>query len=527
MALTICSRLLFQSLWLRCLQLLLRGRSLKAILSAALLGASALASPAHAEWMEATSDHFIVYGDMRPNEAKDFAEQLERIDKLLRSVTNTPDTAAERSNKVPVYFVPDMSTVERLIGRQGVGGFYVPHAQGSLAVTPRRLTQISEYMQPQGVLFHEYTHAILISGAKVAYPKWLNEGLAEFFGTIQPKPDGSLILGGLPLIRGFALAEQNQMSSEELLTADQRKLSQEDEGHLYARAWATIHMLMLDKDRAGQLDKYMQLLQSGVPSLDAGRRAFGDLGKLDSDVKVHLRSRKFPSILVPASKVAGGTATVRSLRPCEGKIMPIRIRSAVGVTDKTAGGVATQARQAAVGCDNDPFVQRTLAETEFDAKNNAQSAAAADRALAADPKNVMAMVYKGRVAARAKDWAGARKWFIQANKLNPDYALPLVLYHDSFTQAGAAPTFAANNGLLRALVLVPQDDSVRIRVVMAMLAAGDKATAKAALAPLATAPHSKGDSPAVTIMKMIDEGKDKEAIQAEIKKAKWNEVATF
>ena len=500
---------------------------MKAILAAALLGVSTFAMPAHAEWMEATSDHFIVYGDMKPGDAKDFAEELERMDKLLRSITNTPDTTAERSNKVTVYFVPDMSTVERLIGRQGVGGFYVPNAQGSLAVTPKQLTRLAQYMQPQEVLFHEYTHAILISGSKASYPKWINEGLAEFFGTTQPKPDGSLVLGGLPMIRGFALAEQNQMSSEELLTADQRRLDDTDTEHLYARGWATIHMLMLNKDRAGQLDKYMQLIQSGAPSLQAGRTAFGDLGKLDSDVKVHLRSRKFPSILIPAAKVAGGQATVRPLRPCEAQIMPIRIRSAVGVNEKTSGPVAIQARQAAVGCDNDPFVQRTLAETEYDAKNNAQSSAAADRALAADPKNVMAMLYKGRVAARAKDWAGARKWFIQANKLNPEFAMPLVLYHDSFTQAGAAPTVAANNGLLRALVLVPQDDSVRIRAVMAMLAAGDKATAKAALEPLASAPHSKADSPAVTILKMINDGKDKAAIDAEIKKAKWNEIAAF
>lgn len=492
-------------------------------------GSLCAAMPARAEWVEAKSDHFLVYGDLNPAEASAFAEQLERIDKLLRAVTSTPDTAAERGNKVTVYFVPDMASVQRLYGAGGgdVGGFYRPDAQGSLAVTPKRLARIGDYMRPQQILFHEYTHAILISGSRTAYPRWLNEGLAEFFGTVEPKPDGSLILGGLPLIRGFALAEQNQMSAEELLTADQRRLSEMDVGHLYARGWALVHMLMLNKERAGQLDTYMRLIGEGVPSLQAGTKAFGNLGKLDTDLRVHLRSRKFPSIVVPAAKVSGGKASVRRLTACEARIMPVRIRSAVGVTDKTASGVALEARNAAVGCEHDVFVQRTLAETEYDAKNNAQAAAAAERALAKDPNNIMAMVYRGRVYARAGDWVNARKWFVRANKTNPDFALPLVLYHDSFTAAGQAPTAAAQNGLLRALVLIPQDASVRTRVVRSAVASGDFETARAALAVLALAPHAKPDAPAAKILKLIDERKDKTTILAEMEKAKWNEVSKF
>ena len=505
---------------------MLKSVMLKVVTAAAAFG---VATPSSAAWVQATSEHFIVYGDVKEADAREFAERLERIDKLLRFVTSTPDTAAERANKVTVFVVPDMNSVQRLYGGGGgdVAGFYRPDAQGALAVTPRSMAEMSEYMRPQEILFHEYTHAILISSAKAAYPRWLNEGLAEFFGTVENRPDGSLVLGGLPMVRGFALAAQNQMSAEELLTADRRKLNSTDVGHLYARGWALIHMLMLNKDRAGQLDTYIKLVSDGVPSLTAGQQAFGDLGKLDSDLRVHLRARKFPSILVPASKVSGGKASVRLMGACEAKIMPTRIRSAVGVNDKTAGGVALAARAAAVGCENDAFVQRTLAETEYDAKNNSQSAAAADRALAADPNNVMAMVYKGRVFARAGDWGNARKWLIRANRLNPDYALPLVLYHDTFMEAKQAPSAGAQNGLLRALVLVPQDANVRIRVIRAMVASGDLATARAALAPLALSPHAKSDGPPAKILKMIDDKVATPAIIAEMDKAKWSEVSKF
>ena len=355
------------------------------------------------------------------------------------------------------------------------------------------------------------------------YPKWLQEGLAEFFGTIEAKDDGNLIVGGLPLIRGFALAEQNQISVAELLTADQRKLTEIDTAHLYARGWLLVHMLMLKKDRAGQLDKYMQLVATGVPSLSAGEQAFGDLSRVDRDLKVYLRSSKFQSLEISADKVSGGKASVRTLRPCEAKIMPTRIRSAVGVSTKTAAEVAADARRASAGCESDAFVQRTLAETEFDAKNDQASMAAADRALTIEPNSIMPMVYKGRVYARAKNWSEARRWFIRANRAQPDYALPLVLYFDSYVRAGQTPSQSATNGLLRALMLVPNDPTIRIRVVRAMVNSGDFATAKAALAPLAYGAHGSASVPS-KILSLIDAGKDKAAILAEMDKAKWNEI---
>src|SRR5207237_9576397 len=95
-------------------------------------------------------------------------------------------------------------------------------------------------------------------------------------------------------------------------------------------------------------------------------------------------------------------------RPCEVQIIDVRMRSAVGVNDKTAPDVADDAQHDAAGCENDVFVQRTLAETYYDAKRDDASMAAADRALALEPTNVMAMVYKGRVYARKKDWVNAR-----------------------------------------------------------------------------------------------------------------------
>src|SRR3546814_9081997 len=99
-----------------------------------------------------------------------------------------------------------------------------------------------------------------------------------------------------------------------------------------------------------------------------------------------------------------------------------------------------------------------MAEIEYDAENDAEAEAAADRALALDPGLVPAMLYKGRVLARraakndrADDWKTARSCFIQANHADPDFALPLVLYYDSYARSGEKPSNGAITAIMRAI----------------------------------------------------------------------------
>src|SRR3546814_20857147 len=96
-----------------------------------------------------------------------------------------------------------------------------------------------------------------------------------------------------------------------------------------------------------------------------------------------------------------------------------------------AAELVGEARPVAARYAGDAFVQRAMAEIEYDAENDAEAEAAADRALALDPGLVPAMLYKGRVLARraakndrADDWTAARSWFIKANHADPAFALP-------------------------------------------------------------------------------------------------------
>src|SRR3546814_15851842 len=142
-----------------------------------------------------------------------------------------------------------------------------------------------------------------------------------------------------------------------------------------------------------------------------------------------------------------------------------------------AAALVADARPVAASYPNDAFVQRTMAEIEYDAKNNAEAEAAADRALALDPKLVVAMIYKGRVLARraaeskqADDWTAARSWFLRANHADPDFALPPGLDYARFPRAGVSPSQGAVTPLMRATDLAPLEPDVPVPLAPGPLA---------------------------------------------------------
>ena len=57
------------------------------------VAAAAIASPASAAWQQASSKHFVIYGDMPAAEMRDYATKLEKFDAAARLVRkmNDPD----------------------------------------------------------------------------------------------------------------------------------------------------------------------------------------------------------------------------------------------------------------------------------------------------------------------------------------------------------------------------------------------------------------------------------------------------
>jgi len=497
-----------------------------------LIGLAALAllasmpAAARAEWREASSRHFLVYSEGSEQSLRDFATKLEKFDKAMRLRLSLDDVDLGPANRITVFVVDDREAVQRLGRRRNsnVAGFYSGRAGGSIAVVPRvsGAGGLND-LDPAVILLHEYSHHIMLLNATYAYPAWFREGFAEFNSTARFEKDGSIGFGAAANHRAWGLLGRSPLPIELLFDPTRRKLSQSEwEATVYGRGWLLTHYLMFEKKRVGQLAAYVAALNRGKASVEAAEAAFGDLEALDDELKAYLNQRRIPYLQIRPDVLAIEPIALRTLRPGEAAIMEERMRSRVGVTAEDAARVARDLREAAAPFPNDPAVQAALAEAELDAGNIDAAEAAADRAVAADPGNVHALLYRARAAlARAKAapaeaaWKEARRRIAQANRADPNDPRPLMLFYQSFAAQGVAPTRNAVEGLLQAFELAPQDKGLRMNVAHQLLVDGRAAEARAALTPVAFDPHGGPLARKVAaIIAGLDSGGTKAALQA-------------
>lgn len=476
----------------------------------------ALAAPARAEWWEAETDHFIVYSETSAANAKEFAEKMERLDMSLRSLQNIKlNPATSDSQKLTVFRSGDMDDVGRLAGSGSVAGFYIPYIGGSVSFTPAkkeskgtgsllgaRGESEKKKLDPEKVLFHEYTHHFMFQHFEAAYPKWYSEGFAETAATIVLKPDGSFHLGDPPNYRSDLLFQSMLNVSVERLLTSEEKPTGEDQMAWYGIGWLLNHYLTFEPSRLGQLKQYLRAINAGTKPAVAARQAFGDLDKLDRDI-TRYKSSKLPGIDVKIPNYVAPVAQLRRLTPDEEAIMKVRMRTKAGtggnLEKKLAPAIARDAREVADRHPNSHSVQLALAEAEldlayFEPGNLPRAEAAADRALAIKPDSVEAMLLKGRTLlergkADKAQLATARTWFAKAYDEDPGHPAPLFYNYLTYYEAGGPIPESAVIGLEKAYDQALYDHQIKLVLARQLLTEKKGQLARTILMPEAITPQ--------------------------------------
>lgn len=456
---------------------------------------------AGAEWREASSPRFLIYSQQEEPELRRLADQLERLDKALRTHFRRPADPRGPASRLTIYVLRDEDTLQEFIGSRNVAGIYFPRYSGSIAFTHAgRRTSDPDRVQlnPRLVLFHEYTHHFMRSNFSFGAPLWLSEGYAEFWSTVQVEEDGSLKFGLPGGHRAAELTYLRNVPVSQLITLRHPIRDAETFAAIYGRGWVLAHYLNFEPTRTGQLNAYLRMLGEGKTPQEAAT-AFGDLNELEREVQRYVRRQNHPYVTLRAEQVQPGPISIRVLRPGEQAVMTVRMRSKRGVTERQADDLVPSARHVAERFPQDPLVLLSLAEAEYDAGNFAEAEAAATRAMTLDPRSVDAALYKaralwGRLAANAatrpEQWQEVQRRITAANRIDPDDPEPLVAFFQSFAAAGLPPTRNAIEGLLDAQSLAPEDPDLRLAAARQLLIAGNARGALAMLSPVAADTHS-------------------------------------
>jgi tetratricopeptide (TPR) repeat protein len=467
---------------------------------------------ASAEWKKYETEHFVVHSEAAEKDVTQLAERLEKVDGLMRMATSLADKV--EPVKVRIYHVASNIEVAAALGLagqgSGVGGFYNNNILGPFAVTPRRTTFQTGSFTPELVLHHEYAHHFMLQYFPSVYPSWYVEGFAELIGSSKFMPDGKIGYGMPAKHRGSDIAV-NWVPLNELMTKPPEKIHALD---TYGQGWALTHYLTFDKTRAAQLRRYLGALNTGAEPAKAASMAFGDLAALNRDALRYVRSSVFEyrPVAVPLSGPVIQKTT--PLTPGEAALIPetmafrdeemsfYRKPGAREREQRLRGENLERIRQKAARFANDPYALYLLGEAEYAAGNLPRAEAAVDQLLTLQPGHVRGKVRKSILLshaagalsgpARAAKAAQARQLALQANRADPDDALPLMAFYQSYNLAGEPPVKQAVDGLIGVVATLPHDSRIRQLLVDELARQKRWAEAIAVLSPLANDPH---DSP--------------------------------
>jgi len=250
------------------------------------------AIPAAAKWVRIDSGALTVISDSGERTAR---EVLARAD-LARRVF--ADSFRDRTPLPLPIHVFAISGARFLAIRPGENtrGFYQSAAERDFIVldTSSPLSR---------VIFHEFVHMVL-NHTSGPLPRWLEEGLAEFYSTLEAGK-GKVRLGQPIDLHLRILAARPWLSGEEIaqVTKDSPHYNEAARsGIFYAQSWALVHMLRLDETYRSGFAGFLSLLEAGESPAAAFQSAFGkSLSEAVTELKGYLERPGLPFLEIEAT----------------------------------------------------------------------------------------------------------------------------------------------------------------------------------------------------------------------------------
>lgn len=279
-------------------------RGLVVSLSVFLAGASepALAAgdlPADpGRWLKIRSAHLDVFTDLPESKATDFVLRLETFRTVLLETTS--GLPAPRQERLTIFLFRGADSFRPFLHERGhpwgTRGYFFHSPDGRFLLintTPARnigsKRASDRYAYPDAPVFHEFVH-LIFDGSGAELPRWLDEGLAEYFSTLWID-EKAVEVGQLVPHYLDPFPHASLESAEAILSWRQGR--EPPWPSAYGNAWWTVHYLQRsDPETRGAFGRFLALLLDGVPQPEAWRTAFGKPPRdVLAGIRKHLRQR--------------------------------------------------------------------------------------------------------------------------------------------------------------------------------------------------------------------------------------------
>ena len=257
------------------------------------------AQPIHAKPIEIRSENFILSGDLRQKDGEGLLRDLEIFRKNVFKVLGV--NGAPEIIPVKVYVTKNEKGLKEVIGTGGFGGMYTMTHNGPAFV----LNGKNGFHRGEGarhIALHEYTHHIVGAYTELDYPRWYNEGFANYLATFSYK-NGTFRVGDPYNPYARSLAQKNWMPMTVVLgtmekypfnVGDTSKIGRQTQAQFYAQTWLAMHYLRNEKKYSGKLNDYVKRLNKGERSLPAFKAALGlTPEEFEGELKAYYKKNKF------------------------------------------------------------------------------------------------------------------------------------------------------------------------------------------------------------------------------------------
>lgn len=261
------------------------------------------AAQARDNWRSVRTNNLFVIGNAEPEKLRQVAVWLEFFHSAFGRLVSRNVLDASVPTTVVVFrddasFTPFKPLYQ---GRPAnVAGYFQPGDD---------VNYIAMSLDPHGrdsfsVAFHEYVHLHLQENIP-GVPVWLNEGLAEFYGSLQFANNEAVIGATIPYYMRL-LRSQEMLPLETLLSIDQRSPhynEQDKTGIFYGESWALVHYLMLGgTGRQEQFKRFLQLVGRGDDVTKALENSFGmSLDTIEKELRAYIRQGELPSLRIASA----------------------------------------------------------------------------------------------------------------------------------------------------------------------------------------------------------------------------------
>lgn len=283
----------------------------------AVFALSGVSSPAFAADIEVKSENVVFVGDVSEDAGRRLVRNLEIYRDTIVALVGLkgkPD-----NEKLRVYGAKNTKALKKMTGQGNAAGVYRNGMDGPVFVT------ITKGGFKQGnwssqVALHEYGHHILHGMSLDSYPRWYDEGFANYLSTF--KIEGDIITIGAPNAEhALSLREDRWMDPEVVLSSIRsyprtRRISQ-----FYGQSWLYVHYMQNTPELGRKLPDYLKAIESGQKPLPAFEAAYGMTAKeFHRKARNYWNADAFPVMQFKASeKLLNPELSVKTLNEDEAK----------------------------------------------------------------------------------------------------------------------------------------------------------------------------------------------------------------